>query len=92
MTSPVVIDPNPLFQAQGDTERVVPVIDVDPLTDGSLEGRGGGCHGNPIKRGGRSLIYKKVTVGIPINFYNETESIFFLTTDSISSWHRSFKQ
>lgn len=38
VTSPVVIDPHPLFQGQGDTERVVPVIDVDPLTDGSLEG------------------------------------------------------
>ena len=38
MTSSVVIDPNPLFQGQSDTERVVPVIDVDPLADGFLEG------------------------------------------------------
>ena len=36
VTSSVVINPNQLLEGQGDTKRVVPVIDVDPLTDGIL--------------------------------------------------------
>lgn len=62
MSPSVVIDPNPLFQGQGYPERMVPVIDVDPLTDGLLEGTGEGGHGNPIKRVDRSPIYKKRTL------------------------------
>lgn len=62
MSPPVIIDPNPLFQGQGHPERMVPVVDVDPLTDGFLEGTGEGGHGNPIKRVGRSPIYKKRTL------------------------------
>ena len=62
VTSSVVINPNPLFKSQGDPERVVPVIDVDPLTDGILEGETIGGHGIPIKRGDRSSIYKNRTL------------------------------
>ena len=58
VTSSVVINPNPLFEGQGDPERVVPVIDVYPLTDGFLEGESVCGHGIPIKRGDRSPIYK----------------------------------
>lgn len=36
VASSVVIEPNPLFEGQGDTERVVPVIGVDPVPKGSL--------------------------------------------------------
>lgn len=62
VTSSVVINPNPLFKSQCDPERVVPVIDVDPLTDGILEGETVGGHGIPIKRGDRSSIYKNRTL------------------------------
>lgn len=62
MTSSVVIDPNPLFEGQGDPERVVPEIDVDPLADGILEGESVCSHGIPIKRGDRSSIYKNRTL------------------------------
>ena len=58
VTSSVVINPNPLFQGQGNPEWMVPVIDVDPLTDGFLKRETVGGHGFPIKRGDRSSIYK----------------------------------
>jgi hypothetical protein len=44
VTSSIVIDPNPLFQGQGDTERMVPVVDVDPFADRLLEGEGRAGH------------------------------------------------
>lgn len=62
MFPPVVIDPNPLFQGQGHPERMVPMIDIDPLTDGLLEGTGEGGHRNPIKMIDRSSIYKDRTL------------------------------
>ena len=62
MSPPVIINPNPLFQGQGHPERMVPVVDVDPLTDGLLEGTGDGGHGSPIKRVDRSPIYKNWTL------------------------------
>lgn len=62
VTSSVVINPNQLLEGQGDTKRVVPVIDVDPLTDGILEGESVCSHGIPIKRGDRSSIYKNRTL------------------------------
>ena len=62
MTSSVVINPNPLFEGEGNTERMVPVIKIDPLTDGILEGESVCSHGIPIKRGDRSSIYKNRTL------------------------------
>jgi hypothetical protein len=62
VSPPVIIDPNPLFQSQGHPERMFPVIDIDPLTDGLLERTGEGGHRNPIKMIDRSPIYKKRTL------------------------------
>jgi hypothetical protein len=62
VSPPVVIDPNPLFQGQGHTERMVPSIYVDPLTDGVLKGESVGSHGFPIKKRDISSIYRNRTL------------------------------